>query len=69
VNEEVLSQVMPGHIVALEHYSSEKHLSQLKNMTPVVDRKKIVVFGDSIIELSNYDPLNGLDDCLTRGKD
>jgi hypothetical protein len=70
VNVEKLSEVLPGQIVALNHHSSEKCLSQLKNMTSVVvDRKKIVVFGDSIIQLLNYDPLNGLEACLTRGKD
>jgi hypothetical protein len=42
--------------------------SPLQTAIPIVKRKKIVVFGDSIIELSNYDPLHGLDCWLTRGK-
>jgi hypothetical protein len=69
VDEEVLSQVAPGQIVALEHYSSEQHLSPLRSIIPVINRRKIVIFGDSIVELSNCDPLNGLDHCLTKGKD
>jgi hypothetical protein len=69
VDEEALSQVTRGQIVALEQHSGEQHLSPLRNMTPVVDRKKMMVFGDSIIELSNYDPVHGLEACLTRGND
>ncbi|KAF2260216.1 hypothetical protein CC78DRAFT_37776 [Lojkania enalia] len=66
LNEEALSQVMPGQIVALAQHSGEQYLSPLRNMTPVVDRKKMMVFGDSIIELSNYDLVHGLEACLTR---
>jgi hypothetical protein len=69
LDEEALIQVTRGQIVALEQHSGEQHLSPLRNMTPVVDRKKMMVFGDSIIELSNYDPVHGLEACLTRGKD
>jgi hypothetical protein len=69
LNEDALSQVTPGQIVALAQHSGEQHLSPLRNITPVVDRKKMMVFGDSIIELSNYDPVHGLEACLTRGKD
>ena len=67
--DSVSHSFFPGQIVALEHHSSEQHLSPLRNIIPVINRGKIVIFGDSIIELSNYDPLNGLDHCLTRGKD
>jgi hypothetical protein len=69
VNGETLNQVMLGQSVALEPYSSGHYLSPLKSMNPVVDQQKLVVFGDSIVELSNYDSLNGLDHCLTRGTD
>lgn len=69
MDEEALIQVTRGQIVALEQHSGEQYLSPLRNMTLVVDRKKMMVFSDLIIELLNYDLVHGLEACLIRGND
>jgi hypothetical protein len=56
----------PGKVVNLE--INNMNLFPLQAAISVINRKKMVIFGDSIVELANCDPKNGLDCFLTRGK-